>query len=107
MASLPESYNVLVTALESNSEVPKMELVTEKLLHEERKLEDRSSAAKSENALMMKHQKRNPVRCHYCKKLGWYCNDQIRMEKRVSRGNKEDENVTPQKVHEVVVLKKK
>ena len=34
LASLPDSYNVLVTALEANSEVPKMEIVTERLLHE-------------------------------------------------------------------------
>ena len=37
LASLPESYNVLVTALEANSEVPKMEVVTE---HEEQKFKD-------------------------------------------------------------------
>ena len=35
LASLPESYSVLVTALEASSEVPKMEVVTERLLHEE------------------------------------------------------------------------
>ena len=33
LASLPESFNMLVTALE---EVPKMEVVTERLLHKER-----------------------------------------------------------------------
>ena len=35
LASLPESFNMLVTALEASSEVPKMETVTERLLHEE------------------------------------------------------------------------
>ena len=44
LASLPESYSMLVTALEANAEVPKMELVTERLLHEERKLKDREGA---------------------------------------------------------------
>ena len=39
LASLPESYQMLVTALEANSEVPKLEVVTERLLHEEKKLE--------------------------------------------------------------------
>ncbi len=34
LASLPESYSMLVTALEA---VPKMEVATERLLHEERK----------------------------------------------------------------------
>ena len=41
LASLPESFNVLVTALESNADVPKMEVVTERLLHEERKQKDK------------------------------------------------------------------
>ena len=35
LTSLPKSYDVLVTALEANSEVPKLETVTERLLHED------------------------------------------------------------------------
>ena len=50
LASLPESYSMLVTALETNAEVPKMELATERLLHEERKLTDRGGDASSEKA---------------------------------------------------------
>ena len=50
LASLPESYSMLVTALEANAEVPKMELVTERLLHEECKLKDREEAGRSEKA---------------------------------------------------------
>ena len=39
LASLPDSFGVLVTALEANSEtVPKLELVTDRLLLEEQKL---------------------------------------------------------------------
>ena len=42
LASLPESYNVLVTALEAQSEkIPKWELVTERLLHQESKLKEK------------------------------------------------------------------
>ena len=37
LASLPDLYNTLVTALEAHEEVLKMEVVTEKLLHAERK----------------------------------------------------------------------
>ena len=40
LASLPDSYSVLVTALEASAEVPSMEMVTERLLHEERKNTD-------------------------------------------------------------------
>ena len=43
LASLPDSYNMLVTALEAQSEnVPKWELVTERLLHEELKLNEKA-----------------------------------------------------------------
>lgn len=35
LANLPESYNMLVTTLEANAEVPKMKVVAERLLHEE------------------------------------------------------------------------
>ena len=37
LASLPDSYGMLVTALEANKEVPKMDIVTERTLHKERK----------------------------------------------------------------------
>ena len=37
LASLPESYSVLVTALEANTDVPSLAIVREKLLHEETK----------------------------------------------------------------------
>lgn len=35
LATLPDSFNTLVTALEVSEEVPKMETVTERLLHVE------------------------------------------------------------------------
>ena len=37
MASLPKSFDILVTALEASPDVPKMEIVTERLLHEDSK----------------------------------------------------------------------
>ena len=37
LASLPDDYNVLVTALEAHEDVPKLEVVTERILHQERK----------------------------------------------------------------------
>ena len=39
LASLPESFDTLVTALEANNDVPKMETVIERLQHEEMKNE--------------------------------------------------------------------
>ena len=47
LVSLPDSYNVLVTALEASESVPKMEVVTERLLHEERKLKERTDTSTS------------------------------------------------------------
>ena len=41
LASLPDSYGVLVTALEASENVPSMEVMTERLLNEERKHKER------------------------------------------------------------------
>ena len=43
LASLSDKFNMLVTALEANSEVPSLEIVTERLFHEESKLKERES----------------------------------------------------------------
>ena len=40
LASSPESFNTSVTALKSNPSVPAMEIVIERLMHEEGKLKD-------------------------------------------------------------------
>ena len=70
LASLPDSFNMLVTALEANPEVPKMENVTERLLHEERKRKDRKeSYGGANNAMMTLNGKaRMCNKCHYCSK---------------------------------------
>ena len=44
LANLPESYDMLVTALEASPEVPKLEIVTERLLHKEIKQRDKESS---------------------------------------------------------------
>ena len=69
LASLPESYNTLVTTLEASPDVPKMDVVTEKLLYEVCKLKDRG---KKEEALPTKHKygSRRGPRCHFCHKFG-------------------------------------
>jgi len=63
---------MLVTALEANTEVPKMALVTERLLHEEQKQisKDEGSSTR-DKALTLGHgyKKRGP-RCHNCGKFG-------------------------------------
>ena len=41
LATLPDSFRMLVTALEANPEVPRLEVVTERLLHEEKKIKEK------------------------------------------------------------------
>ena len=72
LASLPESYDMLVTALQANVDVSKMEVVTERLLHEERKMNERTEPGTvSEKAMAVRpRQKKMGPKCHYCGKLG-------------------------------------
>ena len=89
LASLPELYNTLVTALEANEKVPDMEVVVERLLHTERKHRERSSLDYNEDkALIGKQQfphrqKGRGPQCHYCKRYGHIqknCADRIKNE---------------------------
>ena len=73
LASLPERYNVLVTALEANSDIPSLSVVTERLLHEETKLRDRLHQAGPEGALITGAKKK--LRCHFCRRLGHFRRD--------------------------------
>ena len=86
LASLPESFNMLVTALEASSEnVPKMEIVTERLLHEERKSKEKGAGDdhSGRKAFVVNQKRGNPsalgnpqrrqqLTCHYCKKPGHF-----------------------------------
>ena len=74
LAGLPESYDVLVTALESGSDtVPALESVTERLLREELKLKDQEESNDSKKLLVAKGKKQ--FTCHYCKKPGHFKKD--------------------------------
>jgi hypothetical protein len=74
LAGLPESYDVLVTALENGSDtVPALEMVTERLLREEQKLKDREEADDGKKLLVAKGKKQ--VICHYCKRPGHFKKD--------------------------------
>ena len=73
LASLPESYSVLVTALEASADVPSLAVVTERLLHLETKTKSRPSQSSLEGALTAKWKK--TLRCHYCNKPGHFKKD--------------------------------
>ena len=72
LASLPDSFNTLVTALEASEDVPKMEIVTERLLHAERKEREKLSPDPSGDKAMLAKRpfKSRGPQCHYCKKYG-------------------------------------
>ena len=98
LASLPESFNTLVTALEAHEEVPKMEIVTERLLHAERKRKEKAGVIEfsEERALATKrrfdHQYRRGPQCHYCKKFGHIqknCMERIKSEGKDKQGGAE------------------
>ena len=70
LASLPESYSVLVTALEANANVPSLAVVRERLLHEESKVKNKPS---QEEALAVNFKKK--LRSHFCNKPGHFKRD--------------------------------
>ena len=71
LASWPDSYGMLVTALEANSEtLPKLDMVTERLLHEEQKLKERGEAAGDDQKLFSANRHQKIKTCHFCWKPG-------------------------------------
>ena len=80
LASLPESFETLVTVLEAQSDsVPKLKLVTERLLHEEIKHKEKaphsSSDGKKALVTIQNPKSMKPLTCHYCKKPGHFKRD--------------------------------
>ena len=76
LASLPDYFSMLVTALEANSEsVPKMEVVTERLLHVELKMTKKETVNDEQRVLAVKGKPKRLV-CHFYQKPGhikWEC----------------------------------
>ena len=80
LASLPATYDMLVTALEAQSEnVPKWELVTERLRHEEQKREEKTPIESGRKVFVAKQQgvsdQKETKTCHFCKKPGHFKQD--------------------------------
>ena len=100
LASLPDSFNVLVTALEANAEVPPLEIVIERLLHEQRKINERCEERKERchDALIGRYQKSSGPVCYNCKKSGHikrHCKAKMRSGKESpKKNNKIQESIT-------------
>ncbi len=89
LASLPELFEVLVTALEACPDVPTMDVVTELLLQQERKLNGLAGAI-DEKALAMKgKQPKKKGPCHHCDKMGHYKRDCWKLVERKTEPQKE------------------
>ena len=92
LAGLPESYDVLVTALENGSDtVPALETVTERLLRVEQKQKAEKKQTMARSFLWPKGRSRS---CHYCKKPGHFKKDcfefvQVQSSKNPSQSKKE------------------
>ena len=74
LASLSESYDTLVTALEASENVPSMAIVIDRLIYEEKKVKDRYAVMGKDHgqALTVKNKPKwkKGVYCHYCGKRG-------------------------------------
>lgn len=79
LASLPDAYDVLVTALESGSEnIPPLGTVTERLLREEEKLKGRETTEEDTKLLIAGNNpgpRKKTFTCHHCGKPGHYKRD--------------------------------
>ena len=68
---LPESYDMLVAALEASAEFPKLEIIVERLLLEETKQRDKESSIIEVRAMTKKYRtSRKDPKCHHCGRFG-------------------------------------
>ena len=92
LASLPESFDMLVTALEANTDVPEMEVVTERLFHYERKLNEQeivSPKPESEKVMLGKNSK--GPKCYQCGNFGHikrFCTDLDKSKRQENKQSK-------------------
>ena len=94
LTSLPDSFNMIVTAFEASSEVPKLAVVIERLLNEERKIKEKKCTGAvqgfSGDALFVSQNSR-PKRCFYCGEPGHikrFCDEWLKSIESEKKENK-------------------
>ncbi|KAK3737381.1 hypothetical protein QZH41_011519 [Actinostola sp. cb2023] len=68
--STNENWYSSILHSEANSEVPNMEVVTERLFHEENKLKERETVEKPYEKVMLGTKSKDRPKCHHCGKPG-------------------------------------
>ena len=108
LTSLPESYNVLVTALEGNEAVPRVEVVTKRLLHEERKLKEQLGSERSREGAMTGKQrpKGKGPKCHHCGEFGHIRRNCYEWVKKKSDSNEREARSNKLKVNKAEVRRR-
>ena len=99
-ASLPDSFNMLVTALEANEDVPKMDYCMPRgSRRKNRALTEKGQWQPSNSSEVKVHRQ-----CHYCKKYGHIrknCFERIKPEERARQGWSENVRGKKSKVNKV------
>ena len=99
LASLPKSFDMLVTALEASPEVPKIEVVTERLIHEETK--QKEGIQQDEKAMSSRHGNRRGSgkgpQCHFCGKHGHFKRDCYSYKKSLKSDEPKDDDFKSKK----------
>ena len=75
LASLPKSYNMLVMSLEAQENVPRWDVVTEHLLHEEETKSQPQKGIKALAHLQKPKNSKSHIICHCCHKPGRFKRD--------------------------------
>ncbi|KAF0726653.1 hypothetical protein Ae201684_015153 [Aphanomyces euteiches] len=74
LCSLPESYDVLITALESRSDALTWGFVTSRLLHEETKRKEQGNDGMKSAAFLTRQEKMKRFPCKICGQMGHWAN---------------------------------
>jgi len=99
LGSLPKNFDMLVTALEANTDVPNMETVIEKVQYEEQKLKRKNDEKKDAGLITKKQYSKSANQknrsCYYCGKPGHFirkCCQRMIKEENVNTAQNNEEN---------------